>query len=191
MIPGPDAFGDKEVFPGVDSGANVNGSNETVTSDEETACGEEPPKETLTACFQVVGAFFLMFNSWGIANAFGVFQAYYEGDILQDQSSSNISWIGSIQAFLLLFVGGLCTGQIYDAGYLRELVWAGSTLSVFGMMMTSICKTYWQIILAQGITIGLGAGCMLLPSVAVFPQYFVERRALATGIAACGSSLGN
>lgn len=67
---------------------------------------------------------------------------------------------------------------------------AGTFLTVFGMMMTSICKEYWQLVLTQGLIVGVGAGCMLLPSVAVFPQYFTKRRALATGIAAAGSSLG-
>jgi hypothetical protein len=143
---------------------------ESVLEDETTNSGDSPSSETFAACLQVFGAFFLMFNSWGIANTFGAFQTYYEDVILEEQSPSDISWIGSIQAFLLLFVGGLCTGQVYDAGYLRELVWVGSILSVFGMMMTSICHTYWQIILAQGVTVGLGAGCMLLPSVAVMPQ---------------------
>lgn len=66
----------------------------------------------------------------------------------------------------------------------------GSTLGVFGMMMTSICKEYWQVILAQGIVVGGGAGCLLLPSVAVMPQYFTTKRAFATGIAAAGSSVG-
>jgi hypothetical protein len=90
----------------------------------------------------------------------------------------------------MVFVGGLCTGPIFDAGYLRGLVFVGSTLAVLGMMMTSICKEYWQIVLAQGLAVGAGAGCLLLPSVAVMPQYFTKRRAFATGIAAAGSSIG-
>ncbi|KAH8660939.1 major facilitator superfamily domain-containing protein [Tricladium varicosporioides] len=151
---------------------------------------EQEPSDTLTACLQVVGAFFLMMNSWGIANTFGAYQTYYEQSLLSHESPSNISWIGSIQATLLLFVGGLVTGPIYDAGHLRGLVFVGSTFGVFGMMMTSICKEYWQVILAQGVLVGAGAGCLLLPSVAVMPQYFTTKRAFATGVAAAGSSVG-
>lgn len=163
--------------------------------------------ESLTALLQVFGAFFLMFNSWyvtylvwtsstvinacrGIANTFGAYQIYYEAALLKNQTPSNISWIGSIQAFLLLIVGGFVTGPIFDAGYLRALVLVGSALAVFGMMMTSICKEYWQVILAQGVVTGIGMGCMMLPSVAVMPQYFKSKRAFATGVAASGSSLG-
>jgi len=121
------------------------GVRDNDSSREEAAANEQaaPKNENLTAGLQVLGAFFLMFNTWGIANTYGAFQTYYEGASLSSQSPSNISWIGSIQAFLLLFVGGLCTGQIYDAGHLRGLVLVGSISAVFGMMMTSISHEYW------------------------------------------------
>ncbi|KUJ09758.1 MFS monocarboxylate transporter-like protein [Mollisia scopiformis] len=157
---------------------------------EESQPKSIPPSSTRLALLQVLGSFFLMFNSWGVANTFGAYQIYYEANLLKDESPSNISWIGSIQAFMLLIVGGIVTGPIFDAGYLRALVFTGSFLVVFGMMMTSICHEYWQIILAQGIVVGAGAGCMMLPSIAVMPQYFKTRRAFATGVAASGSSLG-
>lgn len=89
-----------------------------------------------------------------------------------------------------MIVGGLVTGPIFDAGHLRGLVLVGSLAFVVGMMMTSICKEYSQVVLAQGLVVGLGSGCMLLPSVAVMPQYFITRRAFATGIGAAGSSVG-
>jgi len=125
----------------------------------------------------------------GTVNAFGVFQTYYENNLLQDQSPSNISWIGSIQAFLLLIVG-VITGPAYDAGYFRTLISLGAFLIPFGLMMTSLCSKCWQVVLAQAICVGLGNGCMFIPSVAILPQYFSTRKALVNGIAASGSSLG-
>ena len=125
----------------------------------------------------------------GIVNSFGVYQTYYIRSILRNESPSNISWVGSIQAFLLLLVG-VATGPIYDAGHFQLLIRLGAFLTVFGMMMTSISTEYWQIILAQGICIGLGSGCIFVPSFAIIPQYFSTRKALATGIAASGSSIG-
>lgn len=56
--------------------------------------------------------------------------------------------------------------------------------------MTSLCREYWQVILAQGVVIGLGNGCLWIPSVAVIPQYFTTKKALAMGVAAAGSSIG-
>lgn len=125
----------------------------------------------------------------GIVNTFGVYQTYYAGALLSNQSPSNISWIGSIQAFLLLLVG-VVTGPLYDAGYFRALVITGSFLVVLGLMMTSVCTHYWQIMLAQGVCIGLGQGLISVPAVAILPQYFAKRKALAVGVAVSGSSLG-
>ncbi|KAI6891234.1 hypothetical protein KC318_g13913, partial [Hortaea werneckii] len=64
--------------------------------------GGPPPNGGLTAWLQVVGSWMLFFNTWGILNTFGVFQTYYESGELFSTSSSNISWIGSIQALMVL-----------------------------------------------------------------------------------------
>jgi MFS family permease len=122
-------------------------------------------------------------------NAFGVFQTYYENNPFWSASPSNISWIGSIQAFLLLLVG-VITGPVYDAGYFRHLVVTGAILIPLGFMMTSLAREYWQTMLAQAFLIGLGNGCIFVPSVAILPQYFTTRKALANGLAASGSSIG-
>jgi MFS family permease len=119
----------------------------------------------------------------------GVFQSFYEQSLLSRSSSSRISWIGSTQAFLLIF-GGIIVGPAYDRGHLRILIVTGSFLVVFGMAVTSIASEYWEIMLAQGVAVGMGGGCLFVPSVAVLPAYFVRRRALAMGLAAAGVSLG-
>ncbi|ESZ97359.1 hypothetical protein SBOR_2243 [Sclerotinia borealis F-4128] len=147
------------------------------------------PNGGTVAWLQVLGSFFLFFNSWGIVNMFGAFQTFYEGDLLSHESPSSISWIGSIQAFLLLLVG-VITGPLFDAGLFRPLLATGTFLVVFGMMMTSISKTYWEVILSQAVCMGIGLGCLFVPSVAIVSTYFSTRKAFATGIAASGSSLG-
>lgn len=138
---------------------------------------------------QVLAAFFGFFNSWGIVTSFGVFQTYYEQEILSNESPSTISWIGSIQSFLLLFVSAV-TGPLFDAGYSRQILFVSWFLIPFGMMMASIASEFWQILLAQAFCVGLGSGCVFVPSVAVLPQYFKKKRAFANGIAATGSSIG-
>ena len=85
---------------------------------------------------------------------------------------------------------GVITGPIYDAGYFRYLVVTGAVLIPLGFMMTSLATQYWQTMLAQAFLIGLGNGCIFVPSVAILPQYFSTRKALANGIAASGSSIG-
>lgn len=150
---------------------------------------ETPPNGGSLAWLQVLGSFFLFFNCWGSVNTFGAFQTYYESNPDWSETASNISWIGSIQAFLLLMIG-VVTGPIYDKGYFKALIIAGTFLIVLGYMMTSLTNRYWQVVLAQGVVIGLGNGCLWVPSVAILPQYFTTRKALANGIAAAGSSTG-
>ena len=81
-------------------------------------------------------------------------------------------------------------GPLFDRGYARALVCVGSFLVVLGMMMTSLCSQYWQLVLSQGLVVGLGSGCLFVPSVAIIPMYFVKRRVLAMGIGAAGVSVG-
>lgn len=77
-----------------------------------------------------------------------------------------------------------------NRGFLRFQVGVGSFLIVFGQMMLSLATHYWEVVLAQGFCIGLGAGLMFTPSVTVLQSYFSTKIGLATGIAAAGSSLG-
>ena len=126
-------------------------------------------------------------NTWGYINSFGVFQTYYATTLRH--APSDISWIGSIQVFLLFFVGTL-TGRLTDAGYFRQLMLLGTAFQVVGIFTTSVATEYWQLFLAQGVCMGLGNGCLFCPSVAVLSTYFSKKRSLAIGIAACGSATG-
>lgn len=84
-----------------------------------------PPNGGLMAWLQVAGAFVVFFNTWGLINTFAIFQTYCESGALFTESSSNISWIGSIQCFLLQPTG-IIAGPVYDRGYLRLLLLSGS-----------------------------------------------------------------
>jgi MFS family permease len=150
---------------------------------------DTPPDGGLQAWLHVLGSFMLVFNTWGILNAFGVYQTYYESGALFHKSSSDISWVGSLEAFMLL-VTGFLAGPIFDRGYLRLLLLVGGFMVVFGHMMLSLCNTYWQVLLAQGLVIGIGTGCLFVPCVAILPQYFTSKLGLTTGLAIGGSSLG-
>ncbi|RMZ17520.1 hypothetical protein D0860_00395 [Hortaea werneckii] len=151
--------------------------------------GGPPPNGGLTAWLQVVGSWMLFFNTWGILNTFGVFQTYYESGELFSTSSSNISWIGSIQALMVLLVGAV-VGPVYDNGYFRYLLVFGSFFIVFGFMMLSLCNEFWQCLLAQGFCVGIGGGALFVPAVAIMPTYFTSKLGLALGLAASGSSMG-
>ncbi|PLB51570.1 monocarboxylate permease-like protein [Aspergillus steynii IBT 23096] len=148
-----------------------------------------PPVEDYFAWLQALGAFCLNLNTWGLMNAFGAFQTFYELDLLSAKSPSDISWIGSTQAFLM-FILSAFVGPVVDAGFLRSLLILGSLLAILGMFMTSLCSQYWQVFLAQALTMGLGFGCLYVPAPAVVSQYFHRNTALAMGVSSAGSAIG-
>jgi len=115
-----------------------------------------PPDGGFITWLQCIAAFCISFNTWGlltsfgkvtlaqekfVANRRGAFQLYYETDLLKTSTSSQISWIGTVQSSFIFF-GALYAGPLYDAGYLRYLSNIGSFLIVIGMLMTSFCKEY-------------------------------------------------
>ncbi|KAI1110472.1 monocarboxylate permease-like protein, mch4 [Nemania sp. NC0429] len=148
-----------------------------------------PPNGGTVAWLQVAAGFVLFFNTWGILSSFGVFQSYYESGDLFTASSSNISWIGSIQSFLLQLTG-LVAGPLYDRGYLRALLVTGMGLVLLGLFTLSASYEYYQALLSQGFAIGIGAGLLFTPTVSLLPTYFTTHIGLAIGIASSGSSLG-
>ncbi|KAI0129798.1 monocarboxylate permease-like protein, mch4 [Xylariales sp. AK1849] len=156
---------------------------------EKSAKPPAPPSSGLVAWLQVAAGFIIFFNTWGMISSFSVFQTYYESGELFKASSADISWIGSIQSFLLQLTG-LVAGPVYDRGYLRLLLVTGSSMVVFGLMMLSLSTEYWQVLLAQAVCVGIGAGLLFVPTVSLIPTWFSTRIGLAIGIASSGSSLG-
>ncbi|KAK0936611.1 hypothetical protein LTR29_011849 [Friedmanniomyces endolithicus] len=152
----------EHVSPSSDPNDNDGGQLEKTTSAKPSLTNIRfVPNGGLRAWLQVLGSFFIYFNAWGIVNTFGTYQTYYETALLASSSPSQIAWIGSVQAFLLMVVSAL-GGPLYDAGFS----------------------------LAQAVCVGVGTGAMFVPGVAILSTYFSTKIATATGLAAAGSSLG-
>ncbi|PWY67567.1 MFS general substrate transporter [Aspergillus heteromorphus CBS 117.55] len=146
-----------------------------------------PPDGGFKAWSQVALAHLVIFNTWGYINSFGVFQTYYTNTL--GRTPSDISWVGSIQIFLLFFVGTF-SGRATDAGYFKAILTVGTVLELFCIFMASLCTEYWQLFLAQGVGQGLGCGLMFCPTIALIPTYFTKHRAIAIGLTASGSATG-
>ena len=125
----------------------------------------------------------------GLLNSFGTFQAYYGRNTLHNHSASDISWIGSIQLFLL-FIGGLVFGPMFDAKGSKILFIPGTLILALSLMIVSLSHKYYQFILAQGILFGVGNAMLFYPTISAISHWFNKRRALALGIVVAGSSLG-
>lgn len=148
-----------------------------------------PPDGGLHAWLKVLGGFLIYSNIWGFTLSFGAFQTYYQHVLLPTSTPSAISWIGTVQSYLLIVVG-VIAGPMFDKGYFRIMLLIGNFLVVFGIMMLSLCTEYWQVFLAQGVCMGLGAGLLYIPSLALVGIYFSRKRSLAMGIVTSGIAVG-
>lgn len=145
------------------------------------------PDGGFTAWLQVVLGHMVIFNSWGYINAYGVFQSYYTKAL--GHSQSDIAWMGSVQIFLLFFIGTF-SGRTTDAGWFRLTFLCGVILQLLGIFMTSISTRYYQIFLAQGVCFGIGNGLMFCPTLSLVAPYFVKNRGFAIAAVATGSGTG-
>jgi MFS family permease len=156
-------------------------------ADPETLDVGPPPDGGFKAWTQAFLTHVVFFNTWGVANGFGVFEEYYTSELGFTQFS--VSWIGSVQIFFLFFVG-VVGGRLTDAGYFKVTFALGVFLQLVGIFLTSLCTQYWQLFLAQALCVGLGNGLTFCPAISVLSAYFLRNRAFAVGVAAAGGASG-
>lgn len=88
-----------------------------VSQSAPTAGGINPadfPDGGLEAWLVVLGGWACLFVSFGWINAIGVFQEYYQEHLLTQYSSSTVSWIPSMEVFMMFF-GGPLFGKVFDS----------------------------------------------------------------------------
>jgi MFS family permease len=83
--------------------------------------------------------------------------AFYKATLLPDYDLSTLAWIGTIGTFQQLFWGAFA-GKLCDMGYYRYLLLAASCLYILSFFSIASATKYWQLILCQGIGLGLAQG---------------------------------
>ncbi|OCB89309.1 MFS general substrate transporter [Sanghuangporus baumii] len=149
----------------------------------------EVPDGGLRAWLVVLGGFSLSFSTFGYFVSWGTYQAYYETVLLTGNTSSQIAWIGSLQ-YSLIFLPGLLAGRLFDLGYFKFLLISACAAMTVANFLTAECSEYWHFLLCQGFLLGLAAGCIYIPCIAVVSHWFKHRRPLAFAIISFGGSLG-
>jgi len=149
------------------------------------------PEGGRDAWLTVAGGWMVVFCTFGAIQSFAVYQDYYTRISLNEHPPSDISWIGSVQVFLL-FAGGIFSGKFFDEGYFKHLLAGGSFIYLLSSFLLSLAKPhhFYQNFLAQGVGMGIGMGILFLPCVSIPAHYFKRRRGLAMGIILSGSSVG-
>src|SRR5690242_19844010 len=111
----------------------------------------------------LLGCFFLMFNSWGLVNAYGTWSSYYVGHSLRTVDQLELNLIGSSQCFLVLLLSNP-VGRLLDAGHYRKVIGFGTVFVPLGLFILSVVHptnveavaNFGSIWATQGLIVGLG-----------------------------------
>lgn len=143
-----------------------------------------------TAAWTVLlGTWCIFFSTFGLCNSVGVFQTYYVTQALTQYSSSSISWIISFMLWVLNFLP-IFWGFAFDRFGPKWMLWGGTIIYIFGLMMLSLSTQYWHFFLSMGLVCPIGASAINTAGMSSLVTWFHRRRALVFGIMMSGSSVG-
>lgn len=92
------SFGSTQIEAG--AAGNTEKTGPSASQETESAC----PDGGLQAWLVVLGGFCAHFCTFGLVNCSGVFLEYYVSGPLRQHDASTVSWITSIQIFLMMFL---------------------------------------------------------------------------------------
>ncbi|KAI9188769.1 hypothetical protein H9P43_000191 [Blastocladiella emersonii ATCC 22665] len=151
---------------------------------------EDAPDGGLRAWLVVLSSFLVHVVTFGIQYSFGVYQSYYVNNTFKGRATpAEIALIGTV-GFAAIFCIGIFSGKIAEAYGYRQTVLVGSVTMVVGLVLAAFSTELWQLLLTQGLIVGLGSSLVYYPAVSIPSQWWRKRRSLATGIAVAGSGLG-
>lgn len=135
----------------------------------------------------VVGAFFISMICDGCAFSFGVMFVYLLEEF--QQSKSQTAWVASIFYCLSLLLGPVASAVTTRYGCRKVTMLAG-ILCCSGFVASSYVTAVWMLYLTFGVVVGASFSVCYVTSVVTVAYYFEKRRALATGLAVCGTGIG-
>ncbi|KAK3746739.1 hypothetical protein RRG08_059570 [Elysia crispata] len=123
----------------------------------------------------------------GLTYTFGLFLGQFERAF--NAPKSTVALASSLQVGIYLMIGPVVSALTNRFGC-RVVIICGSLVAAFAYLVSSASDNVIVLILTYGFLGGVGFGLMYLPSIVSVSVYFEEKRALATGIAVCGSGVG-
>ena len=89
----------------------------------------------------------------------GIIRDYYQKTAFPSASPSEVAWISSTEIFMVLACGPVF-GGIIDSHGPRPVQALGSAMQFLGVLMMSVAKKYYQVLLAQGIRSSIGTSAI-------------------------------
>ena len=99
------------------------------------------------------------------------------------------AWVQSISQFMIFFFCSFASilTERYNA---RTVIMVGGFLMSLGLFASSFAHRLDVLYVTYGVIFGFGTALAYLPTLVMVGEYFEKHRALATGIATCGSNTG-
>ncbi|KZO93658.1 MFS general substrate transporter [Calocera viscosa TUFC12733] len=146
------------------------------------------------AWLYVLSSLVLEISVWGFGFMYGVFQNYYASSPsspFRDSSISAISAIGTT-ALAVPYMSGMILPAFMSRHprYIRPMVWSAIAVCTGSFLLSSFANAVWQLIILQGVVVGLCSGIIYTPVIIWLYEWFVERRGLAGGLIQSGTGIG-
>ncbi|KAK4293958.1 hypothetical protein Pmani_033383 [Petrolisthes manimaculis] len=106
-----------------------------------------------------------------------------------DAPKGKVAWIPSLLAGVYLSAGPIVSALANKFGC-RIVCIVGAVIATFAYFISIFATSIEYLMIFQGVLGGFGFGLVYLPAVVCVGYYFESKRALATGIAVCGSGIG-
>ena len=134
-----------------------------------------------------MAALVLLAGSLGTQMCFGVFlrPLSEEFDWTRAATSGAMSLSMGISGLI-----GIVMGRFTDKYKVRAVLTIGALVGTTAYLLLAVIDSLWQLYLCFGLGTGICVGCTYAPVNATISKWFVEKRALALGVALLGISLG-
>ncbi|KAH3879322.1 monocarboxylate transporter 12-like [Dreissena polymorpha] len=170
----------------VSSSSSISSSSDIVSEDALSYL-MPPPPDGGYGWIIVVTAFTINLICDGIGFSFGIM--YSELLDYFGESKSFTSWVGSLFYGSCLIGGPLASALATKFGCRRVLM-GGGIVAATGTFVSAFASSIGMLCLTFGVITGLGMSMGYVTSLVMVAFYFEDRRAMATGLAVCGSGIG-
>ncbi|KAM0691062.1 hypothetical protein Q7P36_009833 [Cladosporium allicinum] len=138
----------------------------------------------------VVSLFLVNFSTWGAVASFGVYISYYlRTERYPGATDLEYALVGGFNFAFAMIVAPLVTLLTHRFGKFVTMP-VGIVVQTSGYIAAGFVDSIGQLIVTQGILVGIGIGFIYVPSLPILSQWFEARRSLANGIASAGSGFG-
>jgi hypothetical protein len=169
------------------------GSNDGIpleTRASRTQYALPPTDQGYHAWIALAGAFFSNFLIWGFALSFGILQEYYASNE-PFASQGGIAAIGTTSTGVMYLTMPLFLWGFQRWPKARKWsLWASVPIIAVSLVGASFANTVPQLIVCQGIVYGIAGNALVMPTINLINEWFLQKRGLAIGVAMSGDFAG-